>query len=325
MNPEDLTLRCRHCGSANRIPVERALKDLTAVTCGRCKGGLLRVAGEPLPEITDGDLTHPFDRDALEKLRAVPFVDKIVSKVMSGTVDKLASFYMLADGVRVSERQAPRLWHLYLEAAGRIDVDPPPLYIKQTPVMNALAYGAGSPSVAVTTGLLDGMEDREILGVLGHELTHVRLGHVLYRTVAHLLLLGGLGLLNRFFGIGALLAMPLQLALFRWYQMAELSADRGEVIATGSLRTAVRCHMLLSGGSSRFLAELDEEEFIEQAHDAEKARDNDLLLWVMELLDSSRRTHPLPAWRVHHVLKYARSEDFFRLLAGQPTLRIEAG
>ena len=98
MNPEDLTLRCRHCGSANRIPVERALKDLTAVTCGRCKGGLLRVAGEPLPEITDGDLTHPFDRDALEKLRAVPFVDKIVSKVMSGTVDKLASFYMLSIG-----------------------------------------------------------------------------------------------------------------------------------------------------------------------------------------------------------------------------------
>src|SRR5690606_22058093 len=103
--------------------------------------------------------------------------DTIIEKVMSSTLDKLRAFQFMAGAVRVSERQAPRLWRLYLEAAGRIDVDPPPLYIVQDPRLNAFTTGAGAPLVAVTTGLIEAMDDRSILGVLGHELTHVRLGH----------------------------------------------------------------------------------------------------------------------------------------------------
>ena len=324
MSAESITLPCRHCSAVNRFPVDRALLDLSRVTCGRCKSTLLRVNGEPLTNVRDEDLCHPFDREALHKLKAIPMMDKVLSKVMGGTLDKLSRFYMLAGAVRVSDRQAPRLWRLYLEAAGRINVDPPPLFITQTPIMNAFAVGAGQPLVAVTTGLLDGMEDREILAVLGHELTHVRLGHVLYRTLAQLLVLGGLGLLNKFFGIAGLLALPLRIALVRWYQMAELSADRGELIAAGSLKTSVRVHMLLSGGTTRFMDELDEAAFIDQAHEAETERDNDLLLWVMELLNNTQRTHPLPAWRVHHVLRYASSEPFFQVLAGEQTVTIEA-
>lgn len=40
------TLRCRHCGAGNRVPVARALRDLQAVRCGRCNLALLRVHGE---------------------------------------------------------------------------------------------------------------------------------------------------------------------------------------------------------------------------------------------------------------------------------------
>jgi Zn-dependent protease with chaperone function len=182
--------------------------------------------------------------------------------------------------------------------------------------------GAGEPLVAVTTGLLDTMEEREILGILGHELTHVKLGHVLYRTLAILIINGGLGLLDKFMGLGSLLVTPIKIALMRWYQYAELSADRGELIATGSLETAVRAHMLLAGGSSRFIEDLDVGAFIDQAHQAEALRDKEILVTVMEMLDSTARSHPLPAWRVHHLLDWARGEDFFKILAGdyQPSL-----
>ena len=103
----------------------------------------------------------------------------------------------------------------------------------------------------------------------------------------------------------------------RWYQMSELSADRGELVATGSLDTFVRTHMLLAGGKHRFLEELDVHAFIEQAREAETVRDNDLLVYAMELLDQTQRTHPLVAWRVHHGMKWGHSEKFFQILAGQ--------
>jgi Zn-dependent protease with chaperone function len=322
MSKDSVEIACRSCGATNRFPIERALKDLTQPRCGACKTVLLRVEGEPLPNLDASALAHPWDREALAKLQAIPYADKLLSKVMGSTVDKLARFQLLASAIQVSERQAPRLLALYLEAAGRLDIEAPPLYISQSPTLNAYAMGAGEPLIVVTTGLLDAMEEREILGILGHELTHVKLGHVLYRTMALMIIQGGLGVLDKFMGLGSLLVTPIKLALMRWYQYAELSADRGELIATGSLETAVRAHMLLAGGSSRFIDDLDVGAFIDQAHQAEALRDNDLLVTVMDMLDTTARSHPLPAWRVHHLLAWAKGDTFFQLLAGdyRPTL-----
>lgn len=324
MSIETTQIDCRVCQKTNRIPIEKALADLTAVVCGACHSPLLRVAGEPLPDLDAQALAHPWDRDALNKLKAVPYADKVLTKVFQATLDKLTHFELLASAVRISQKQAPRLWQLYLEAAGRLDVDPPPLFIVQNPMMNAFAAGGGAPMVAVTSGLLDGLEEREIVGILGHELTHVKLGHVLYRTLGILLAMGGTTVLDKLFGIGKLLALPIQLALTRWVQMSELSADRGELIATGSLETFVRAHMLLAGGNNRFIEELDVAAFIDQAHEAEKARDSDVLVYAFDLFGGSKRSHPLPAWRVHHGLKWARTEAFFDLMAGRPIRALES-
>lgn len=323
---DNVTVKCRFCAATNRFPVERALADLGAVKCGSCGEALLRVSGEPLTGIVNDDLCHPFDSDALRKLKAIPLADEILGKLMGSTLDKLTRFHLLADAVRVDARQMPSVHKLYLEAAGRIDVDPPPLFVVQTPMVNAYAMGAGQPMVAVTSGLLDMLDEREICGVLGHELTHVRLGHVLYRTLAILLMNGGLKVLDRFMGIGRILVMPLQIALYRWYQMSELSADRGELLTSGSMETYVKTHLKLCGGNQRFADELDVAAFIDQAHDAEKAKDSDLLVYVMELFQGTFRTHPLPAWRVHHSLNWAKTQRFFEILAGTAgSDRIEDG
>lgn len=323
MSKDTVTLSCRNCESNNRIPIEKALRDLAKVKCGKCSTGLLRVSGEPLTELNRQDLCHPWDKEALDKLMAIPMADTIISKVFGATFDKLARFYSMASLVRVNERQAPRLWRLYLEAAGRVNCDPPPLFIAQNPTMNAFAGGAGQHYITVTSGLLDKLEDREILGVLGHELTHVRLGHVKYQILARLLAVGGLRILN-FFGLAKFALLPIQIALTKWTQMAELSADRGELLATGSLESFVKTHMLLAGGTSRFQDELNVAAFIDQAHDAEKMKQDDILITIMEMLDSStNRSHPLPAWRVHHGLKWSRTDRFFQILAGHPTKRIE--
>ncbi len=323
-NAETVTLRCRTCGTVNRVPTDRALDDLTAVRCGSCRNGLLRVSGEPLPDLDNDLLTHPWDRKALAAFKAIPYADKLLAKTLGATLDRLVRFRLLASALRVDARQAPSLWRLYLQAAGRVDVDPPPLYIVQSPFLNAFAAGAGEPVVAVTSALLDRLGDQEILGVLGHELTHVRLQHVLYRTLSMLVLRGSLPFLERLSGLGALVLWPLLLGLVRWDQMSELSADRGELLATASVDRFVRSHMLLAGGNDRFLEELDAESFIRQADDAEAMRDEEIFVWTVDLFDNLGRTHPLPAWRVHHALRWARTPEFFKILAGEPIPRLEA-
>lgn len=317
---ESVTVSCRFCGAMNRFSTERALLDLQKVICGQCKGKLLRVSGEPLTDLRNEHIAHPWDREALAKLKAIPYLEQILGKLLGSTFDKLQRFNHLGSGIRVDARQAPRLHKLYLEAAGRIDVDPPPLFLVQRPDVNAYTTGAAQPLVAVTTGLVDLMSDREILGVLGHELAHVKLGHVLMRTVAILVANGALALLN-LAGLAQLALGPLKMVLFKWYQMSELSADRGELVATGSLTTHIRTHMMLAGGSTKMADELDVAAFVDQANDAEAMRDSELFVSIMEMLSGSQRSHPLVVWRVHHAINWARTQAFYDVLAGAPGSR----
>ncbi len=314
--PDAVTIACRFCAANNRVPIARALEDLAKVRCGSCSSGLLRVNGEPLTDITDEALSHPWDHEALDKLKSIPMADTIINKLLGSTLDKLQRFDLMANGVCLGPKQVPRVWKLYLEAAGRVDVDPPPLFLVQDPRMNAFTMGAGLPQVGVTTALVETLDDRSLLGVLGHELTHVRLGHVTYRTLVWLLMIGAIKLLD-LFDLARLVIKPIQIALFRWYQMSELSADRGELVTTGSLETFVKTHMLLAGGTSKIIDELDVAAFVDQANEAERLRDSDLLLWAMELFRNNSRTHPLAVWRVHHGLKWARTPAFFEVLAGK--------
>lgn len=313
---ESATVGCRFCGSQNRFPIERALQDLTKVVCGSCREKLLRVSGEPLVGLSGDDIAHPWDREALGKLRAIPYVEDIVGKVLGSTFDRMDRFQHTASGLEVSARQAPRIHRLYLEAAGRLDVEPPPLFLVQSPLPNAYTAGAGEPIIAVTTALIELLDERGLVGVLGHELTHVKLGHVMFRTLARLIATGALKLLN-LAGLANLALGPIKILLFKWYQMSELSADRGELVASGSLATHVRTHMMLAGGTAKIADDLDIAAFVDQAHAAEALRDQDMFVSIMELFANQDRSHPLLVWRVHHALAWARTQAFFDVLAGK--------
>jgi heat shock protein HtpX len=80
----------------------------------------------------------------------------------------------------------PWLEDLTAQLARRADVPMPRLYLIDSPTPNAFATGR-SPSkaaVAVTTGLLELLNRRELAGVIAHELAHVKNRDTLLMTVA---------------------------------------------------------------------------------------------------------------------------------------------
>src|SRR4051794_7996794 len=80
----------------------------------------------------------------------------------------------------------PRLEQIVAGLAQRAQIPAPPVYIVERPEPNAFATGR-SPShsaIAVTTGLLALMDDRQLTGVLAHELSHIRNRDTLVGTIA---------------------------------------------------------------------------------------------------------------------------------------------
>jgi heat shock protein HtpX len=176
------------------------------------------------------------------------------------TSDKLA---LKASGAKVVERdEAPQLHDMVERLCGMADLAKPKVAVIESDVPNAFATGRNQKhaAVAVTTGLWNRLEPKEVEGVLAHELSHIANRDVLIMTVASFFamlaaLLTRFGLYSGMFGgfgggrdnnnnsvpvwliilvvsiVTYFLSQILILAISRY---REYAADRGSALITGA-------------------------------------------------------------------------------------------
>ena len=97
--------------------------------------------------------------------------------------DKLA--LRMAGAHEVSIQDEPRLHSMIAEVAKMAGMPKPRVYVIQNDTPNAFATGRNPEhaAVAVTTGIMSLLNERELRGVLGHEMGHVKNRDILTSTI----------------------------------------------------------------------------------------------------------------------------------------------
>jgi len=98
----------------------------------------------------------------------------------------------------VTEQELPRVYKIVKALILKAQMPMPKIYLMDSPVPNAFATGRNPEhaAVAVTRGILDILDEKELTGVLGHELSHVLNRDILISTIAAAIA-GAISMLSR--------------------------------------------------------------------------------------------------------------------------------
>ena len=183
----------------------------------------------------------------------------------------------------LSESEAPQVYRAVREIAMRNTMPMPTLYWLPTATPNAFATGRSPKhaSVAVTSGLLELMDEAELRGVLAHELSHVKNRDTLVMSIAA--------------AVAGAISMVASWA--RWGLMFGGSRDDNRRSGNAALQLVALLIMAILAPLAAMLIQLAISRTREYGADETGARltGNPYgLASALEKLDRAVRAHPLP-------------------------------
>ncbi|MBS1707410.1 MAG: M48 family metallopeptidase [Armatimonadetes bacterium] len=269
------------------------------------------------PDISTDAFMAETDKMALEALKKVPVFPVVLRKFHEMGLDRWLYCWNMAQAVRCGPKQFKTLHEILRESCEILDMPEPELYVTNNPFPNAWTGGVERPYITLRSSIVDSFTDEMLFDLIGHELGHIKAGHVLYSTVGRVLIeiLGALGRYT--FGVADLAAMALVVAFYEWSRQAELTCDRAGLITCQSFDTAATAMLRLTAGSTRFNEEMSVEAFLDQARMYQDMSASDevgkLLIF---LFYGAYATHPYPVLRMQELEKWYVSGAYDKIMKG---------
>ncbi|MDB4941396.1 MAG: hypothetical protein JWP97_930 [Labilithrix sp.] len=200
---------------------------------------------------------------------------------------------LLGNAVQVSSRQFSRIHGITAECSQTLGINPPQVFIVNSPHLNAGTFGTNEESfIVVHSALVDQYTDDELRFVLGHECGHIHNSHVVYLTTLHFLRLVAEAYLGA-------IVMPAIIPLNAWSRRAEITCDRAGVLCSRDPHVAARALTKLVVGSRKLYEEFNLDAFLEQYEEGKESIGR-----YMEAL----ATHPFLPKRVLALRVFAESQ-----------------
>lgn len=263
---------------------------------------------QTLVNLNSADYEHPFDRAALDKVKAIPILPSVMNFIMNWASVNWRMLAMCGNNFHVTRDACPDLHELSDEVFKTLQLNfVPDVYMEQSYYINAYTTGHEEKAfICLSTGAVDKLSDEEMQFVVGHESGHIKSGHVLY----HLMLAYLTTIVSKVPGSGVL-----KIPLMYWNRMSEFTADRAGLLACQNLNAALSAIMKMSGLPERYYKTASVEGFIKQARDFVETNSHGVNS-AMRLIEIIDEDHPWTVVRASELIKWYENGDYQRVLDG---------
>lgn len=251
--------------------------------------------------ITLADYQHDDDRGAFLSLKKIKAFDKAVDWVIENTVEKVTDVQQIGSSISMNEEAAPKLYDLVHDIANTLDVDIiPQTYTRWGYDIYITTDGDKHPKMIINTGTIDLLTPDEQRFMIGHEFGHIKSNHLKYL------------LLCRYWSMyescipGSTL---LQIPLFYWSRMTDLTADRVGLLACQDINVALKTMIKMAGAPEALYDNLNVDAFIEQA-ESFKLSKMGIMNKIVEKISIMDNAAPWMVRRASELLKWYKSGEY---------------
>lgn len=261
------------------------------------------------------DYEHKFDRLALETLEKTPGIKSVVKKFNKHAIERDSRLIFSGSCLKVTESSFPDIYGLLEEVCCNLYLkNIPDLYLQQGDEVNAFSTGSENPLIVLNSGAVDSLSSEELLYVLGHEVGHIKSGHLLYHEMAKIIpYIGEIAGSATPLGIGKILSKGLKYPLINWTRMSQFSADRAGMLACQDIESVMSTLMKMSGLPKKYAHNISTEIFISQAKNF-KDFDYNSLSSMDKILLSLDDKHSWSIMRAAELLKWVESGKYGQVI-----------
>lgn len=257
---------------------------------------------------------HSLDRQALNALEGTPGLEKLARKYNKHAVERFFRLMYTGSYLKVNEKNFPEIYEILEEACSILYLQNiPDLYIQWDYSVNGFTTGSENPLIVITSGAVDLLDHKELLYLIGHEVGHIKSGHMLYHEMAIVFPILGDAIATATLGIGGLVFAGLELSLLYWYRMSEFTADRAGLLACQNEDAVITALMKMSGVPRNFYEKIDKDIFLQQAREF-KGFDYNTLDKIGKSIIIMDKTHPWTVMRASEIIKWIDSGKYQEII-----------
>lgn len=253
---------------------------------------------------------HPYDTDVRGRRPRRFSLSNFLYKTWFSLIGRGQHLGHLASCILVGPDQMGPLHTMLTNAAARLDMDPPDLFITHSrlPFACSKSYlGHAKPFIVMSSTVVGLLEPVELMAVLGQELGRICCQHGLWTIACGEIAYS----CNRL--------LPLGQGLLKW-NADELTCDRAALVVTGNVQSVVSAMVKMSGTSTNHLCnELQLTAFLDQAARLEEHAAKKRITWGCWFKEEIDPPSPMAAQRAVEIMKWANSQEYAELVAGALT------